>query len=91
MKGTRKSHKKPLPPIIPRCLCSSWIHWLLQIPSPSRFVDEAFKRTNPIAMRYFFKHDHFLGQWYEWKIAMRTCTRNEWHTYRRYYRKETEQ
>lgn len=66
------------PPIIPRCLCRSTLHWLLQIGSPSLF----FSNRSKAAERYFEKRRIYEIKVIERKIRARTCTRSEWTRYR---------
>lgn len=83
-------HSKPKPPIVPRCLCSSFLHWCLQIRSPSRVTDLMFTGRDQKANKYFQEVRSYIGQLLRWKINKRICTRNEWHEYRKYYRNEEE-
>lgn len=88
MKNKKLQCKPPKPPKIPRCLCRSWLDWILQIASPSLCVSAAWYSEEPEVLWYFEEMRRYKKQWIEWKIALRTCTREEWHTYRRYYQKE---
>lgn len=77
--------KKPKPPIIPRCLCGSFLHWVLQIASPSKYY-MAMLRPTVESERYFRARHEYEMQLILWKIENRTCTREEWHKYRRHRR-----
>lgn len=76
--------KKPQPPKIPRCLCSNLFLWILQIPSPSKCTHFYYSGSDPVANEYFDAVDRFHVELIEWKIANRTCTRKEWHYYRKW-------
>lgn len=85
---------KPKPPKIPRSLCGSWLHWLLQIPSPSRMTAAAWpvnqKREHK---KYFEDRVEYEINVILWKIENRTCTRAEWRELRlwKYRKKEQEE
>lgn len=76
---------KPKPPIIPRCLCRNSLHWLLQIASPSKFY-QAMLRPTVKTEKYFRARAEYDIALILWKIENRTCTREEWHRYRRWRR-----
>lgn len=72
----------PKAPKIPRCMCASWFHWVFQIGSPSLFTHYLFV-PHPDAMEYWKARRKYNRELTEWKIRNRTCTREEWHVYRR--------
>lgn len=76
--------KPPKPPMLPRCLCSSFLHWFFGIASPSRMLTESVRPSCEASERYFDKLGKFQIAMLEYKIATRTCSREEWRTYRRY-------
>lgn len=76
--------KPPKPPMLPRCLCNSSLHWIFGIASPSRMLMESIRPSCKASERYFDKLDKFRDAMFEFKIATRTCTRAEWHEHRRY-------
>lgn len=78
---------KPKPPRIPRVLCWSFKDWLLQIPSLSLFIMNRINPT-PEADQYFEKLDNYFKQLIYYKIKNRTCTREEWHKYRKNWEAE---
>lgn len=75
--------KKPKPPKIPRCLCDSWIHWVLQIASPSKVYAHVVRPTVE-GEKYFRARNEYAVKMVECKIENRTCTKFEWHRYRRW-------
>lgn len=88
LKKGKTMTKEPKPPFIPRSLCSSFWHWILQIPSPSRFAMYRFSISDPSANKYFTELDKYKIDLILWKINNRTCTRQEWHFYRRNLKRE---
>ena len=76
---------KPKPPKIPRSLCGSWLHWLLQIPSPSKIVWASWPvNQRPEHKKYIDARAEYNENLILWKIENRTCTREEWHYLRRW-------
>lgn len=78
--------KKPKPPRIPMSLCRSFGHWLLQIASPSKIYARTLRPTVE-SEKYFRARTQYKMDLIVWKIENRTCTREEWHQYRRWRRK----
>ena len=70
----------PKPPRIPRSLCSSFLHYILQIPSPSLYFAARGSRKHS---EYFYNVYKWHIKCIEYKIANRTCTRSEWKEYRK--------
>lgn len=69
--------RKPKPPKIPRCLCGSFLHWVLQIPSPSK-VYMAMLRPTVESEKYFYDRHRWRMAVLQRKVEARTCTRKEW-------------
>lgn len=76
--------RKPKYPLPPRSMCSSWIHFILGIHSPSR---ELYLRTvgpkNRAEVEYLGRIRSYHKEMDRYKICTRTMTREEW---KRYYR-----
>lgn len=80
--------KEPKAPKIPRCLCNSWLHWVLQIGSPSKYY-MAILHPTVESEKYFRDRAAYDLAIIRSKIIRRTCTREEWHRYRRVKARET--
>lgn len=77
--------RKPKPPKFPRCLCGSFLHWVLQIASPSKYY-MALLHPTVESEKYFKARTEYDMAVIRHKIEKRTCTRKEWHKYRRWKR-----
>ena len=76
--------KPPKPPRLPMCLCRNFGHWLLRIGSPSRVLTESIFPSCKESKQYFEDYRKYKIALLEYKIATRTCTRDEWRSYREY-------
>lgn len=74
--------RKPKPPKIPRCLCGSFLHWLLQIPSPSKWYMAMLRPTVESEKYFRDRHQYEMAEIMH-KVQIRTCTRKEWDRLRR--------
>ena len=83
--------KAPKPPRIPRCLCSSWLHFFLGIASPSCFLSQRMFPTDAKAVAYFNALGKYKMAMTEYRIANRTCARAEWYGYYRQKRRAKRQ
>ena len=74
--------KPPKPPRLPRSLCRNFGHWVLQIASPSRVLAESAYPKSEKAAQYFTNLRKYEIAMIEYKIASRTCSREEWNAYK---------
>jgi hypothetical protein len=82
--------KTPKPPRLPLSLCPDFLHWVFQIASPSRFLAESYCPKSEASAQYFTNLRKYEIAMIEYKIANRTCSREEWRAYRKilYYQKQ---
>lgn len=76
--------KKPKYPSPPRSMCSSFLHYILGIHSPSReFHLRICGPRNKAERKYLKRVDSYIDKMDLYKIHTRTMTRDEWKAYHR--------
>lgn len=75
------------PPRIPRCLCTSFINYVLQVSSPSRLFAAAIRGDNEEANLYFRRLSVYRFACYERMIDERKATRGVYKQYCRMKKK----
>lgn len=81
--------KKPKYPSPPRSMCSSFLHYILGIRSPSReFSLRICGPRNKAERKYLKRVDSYIDKMDLYKIYTRTMTRSEWKAYHRAERRK---
>ena len=81
--------KKPKYPSPPRSMCSSFLHYILGIHSPSReFHLRICGPRNKAERKYLKRVDSYIDKMDLYKIHTRTMTRSEWKAYCRAERRK---